>query len=127
MGEIIARCACPVCGAANQNLKINKRGNLYIYCDNRCATRFSPKDSREILDGVRAGHPVVRGNAIYTPLNNNFDEKTMKGDKNNDGKFTGNTDRSSVDGRSNRKHTGSNTAPRVERLASWLWSDDDGI
>lgn len=66
MGEIIARTTCPVCGAPNQNLKINKNGNLYMYCDNRCSSRFNPKESRELIDELRQGRTVRKGGDYYT-------------------------------------------------------------
>lgn len=68
MGEIIARTTCPVCGAPNQNLKINKNGNLYMYCDNRCSSRFNPKESRELIDELRQGRTVRKGGAVYVPI-----------------------------------------------------------
>ena len=50
--------ACPACGEPNQNLKVNKNGNLYMYCDNRCSVRLNPKESREITDELRQGRVV---------------------------------------------------------------------
>ncbi len=133
MGEIIGRTACPVCGAPSQNVKINKNGNLYIYCENRCSTRYNPKESREILDELRQGHTVRRGAAVYEPIGApaavKIETKPAKMAKlttevKNDGK-RGNT----TDGRADGESTGSTGAGQqqgpVERFAQWLWGDDE--
>lgn len=50
MPEHLALATCPVCGAVSQDLKINKNGNCYIYCDeNNCKTVFGKKKSRELI------------------------------------------------------------------------------
>ena len=134
MGEIIARTTCPVCGAPSQNVKINKNGNLYIYCENRCSTRYNPKESRELLDELRQGRTVRKGAAVYVPIGAptavNIETKPAKlaktttEVKENDGKQRGNT----TDGRGNGESSGSSGTEQqrpVERFAAWLWGDDD--
>lgn len=133
MGEIIGRTACPVCGAPEQNVKINKNGNLYMYCDNRCSTRFNPKESRELIDELRQGRTVHRGAAVYVPVGVPAEAKIVTKParvakttevKENDGKQRGNT----VNRRPDGSDTGSSGAEQqrpVERLAAWLWGDDD--
>lgn len=126
MGEIIGRMTCPVCGAQHQNLKINKNGNLYMYCDNRCSARFNPKESREIIDELRQGRTVRKGNAIYVPLGVPAAkvEKPVKQEvKANDGQQRGNR----IDGRTNGHSSGDAVQQQrpAERFAAWLWGDDE--
>ncbi len=123
--EIIGRMACPMCGAPAQNLKVNKNGNLYMYCDNRCSVRLNPKESREITDELRLGHVVTwRGLEIRpagVPVTVKTEVKQTTEEK-NDGKRGNTVDR--------RTDTGlADTSGRSEQrrgfLAEWLWDDDD--
>lgn len=133
MGEIIGRTACPVCGAPSQNVKINKNGNLYIYCDNRCSVRFNAQESREILDELRQGRTVRKGAAVYVPISapaaTKIETKPAKMAKpttevKNDVK-RGNTTDGRADGESAGSTGGGEQQRPVERFASWLWGDDD--
>lgn len=131
MGEIIARTTCPVCGAPNQNLKINKNGNLYMYCDNRCSSRFNPKESRVLIDELRQGRTVRKGGAVYVPIGApapvKIEEKPVKKTtevKKDDGKQRRNTTDGRPDGES-AGNTGHGQQRPVERFAAWLWGDDD--
>lgn len=131
MGEIIARTTCPVCGAPNQNLKINKNGNLYMYCDNRCSSRFNPKESQELIDELRQGRTVRKGGAVYVPIGApapvKIEEKPVKKTtevKKDDGKQRRNT----TDGRPDGESAGnpdSYYGQPINRFAAWLWGDDD--
>ena len=67
--EIIARSNCPICGAENQDVKVNKNANLYMFCDNRCQIRFSRPESRRLTDELRAGHVAKINNMILRPIN----------------------------------------------------------
>lgn len=139
MGEIIGRMTCPVCGAPNQNLKINKNGNLYSYCDNRCSVRFNAKESRELIDELRHGRTVRKGGAVYVPIGApapvKIEEKTKKTQPakvlalteektKNDGKQRRNTTDGRPDGES-AGNSGNGQQRPVERFAAWLWGDDD--
>ena len=127
--EVIGRMACPACGEPNQNLKVNKNGNLYMYCDNRCSVRLNPKESREITDELRQGRVVSwRGFDIRPagmPVLAKTQEKKQMEVKYDDGKQRGN----SVDGRADTRpadiagHTGQPARPRT--FVQWLWDDDD--
>lgn len=46
MAEIVGSMTCPVCGEEHQDVKVNKNGKLYMYCDNGCMVRLSSKLSR---------------------------------------------------------------------------------
>jgi len=137
MGEIIGRTTCPVCGAPNQNLKINKNGNLYMYCDNRCSTRFNPQESRELIDALRAGRTVKRGVGFVVPVGTSAAapievknitkpvKKTTEVKKDDGKQQRGNP----TDGRGNGESAGCAGAGQpqrpVERFTAWLWGDDD--
>ena len=127
MGEIIGRMACPVCGAPGQNLKVNKNGNLYVYCDKRCSTRFNAQESREITDILRQGETVRRGGLVITPAVMPVAVKTNKREVKDDGKSR--ESRDTADGRSDAGSaagTDGRAGQRpVERFAAWLWGDDD--
>ena len=103
-----------------------------MYCDNRCSSRFNPKESRELIDELRQGRPVRKGGAVYVPIGApepvKIEEKPVKKTtevKKDDGKQRGN----STDGRPNRELATSSGSPErqspAERFASWLWGDDD--
>lgn len=126
--EVIGRMACPACGEPNQNLKVNKNGNLYMYCDNRCSVRLNPKESREITDKLRLGQVVSwRGFDIRPagmPVLAKTQEKKQMEVKYDDGKQRGN----SVDGRADTRpadSAGRNEQPKRRTFAEWLWSDDN--
>lgn len=124
--EVIGRMACPACGEPNQNLKVNKNGNLYMYCDNRCSIRLNPKESREIADELRLGHVVswrgfdIRPAGMPVEVKQEVKQTT---EVKNDGK-RGNT----TDGRADTRPAdpaGGNEQPKRRTFAEWLWSDDD--
>ena len=75
---VIARMKCPICGEDAQDVKINKNGNLYIYCDNGCRVNFSGKESRKIKPVLLAGNNTS-SNGIYIT--------SLKGQKQNETKL----------------------------------------
>lgn len=141
MGEIIARTSCPICGESNQDIKINKNGNLYMYCDNRCSIRFNPKESREALELLRAGRVAKTKNMllvpIYTKLRTEEEQKLQKNAKNeqktlknninevkNDGQ-TSDYRRNTIDGRTSGEYSGAGAAAKpAGGFLSWLLDDD---
>ena len=128
--EIIGYVACPICGAQHQRVKINKSGNLYIYCENRCATRFSPKASDEIIANLRQGKKFYLGSQIIYPVStkNEDVEKPAQSKVIEIKEVKDNGTRNSINGRSNRElatSSGSANQRPAERFASWLWGDDD--
>jgi len=58
MGEIVGRFSCPVCGEPSQDLKKNKNGKLYCYCDCGCKSQLNSKDSRAVSAALAAGKSV---------------------------------------------------------------------
>ena len=58
MGEIVGRFSCPVCGEPLQDLKKNKNGKLYCYCDCGCKSQLNSKDSRAVSAALAAGKSV---------------------------------------------------------------------
>lgn len=126
--EIIGFCACPVCGAKNQRLKINKSGNLYIFCENRCATRFSPKVSDEIISVLRTGQTYQKGQDIIYPAStkNKDVEKPAQLKVIEIKEVKDNGTRNSINGRSNGQFGAVTAADRpVDKLRKWFWDDDD--
>lgn len=127
VNEIIGRMACPACGEPGQNLKVNKNGNLYLYCDNRCSVRLNPKESRQITDELRLGHVVSwRGFDIRpagVPVAVKTEEKQTEVKQHDDREQRGN----STDGRPDARPA--DNAGRNEQrrgiLSAWLFDDDD--
>lgn len=54
----IGRLTCPICGEPAQDFRVNKNGNLYMYCDNHCAIKFNPKMSKKYYPELMAGHSI---------------------------------------------------------------------
>jgi len=122
--DIVGRMSCPICGRPEQIVKSNKNGNLYIFCEARCSSRFSPQDSLNIVEALQSGEMYefkgvkIRPAGIYKLKTKQIRE--VKHDTKQSGDRT--------DGRTDRGHTGSNREPEPRnRLANWLWGDDDVI
>ena len=60
----IGRMKCPVCGEENQDVKVNKNGNLYMICDNQCRINFSKKHTKKFKPVLLSGKNVNE-NGIY--------------------------------------------------------------
>ncbi len=58
MGEIVGRFTCPICGEEMQDLKKNKNGKLYCYCDCGCKSQLNSKDSRVVSAALAGGKSV---------------------------------------------------------------------
>ncbi len=69
--EIIGKWTCPVCGEPAQELKINKNGRLYTYCDCGCSVSLSMAESRRLLPILRTGSSAKTktGNLILSNKN----------------------------------------------------------
>lgn len=65
---IIGRMKCPVCGEPAQDIKVNKNGNLYIYCDNGCRVNLSGKVSRKIKPVLLSGNNTSLNGAFITSI-----------------------------------------------------------
>ena len=79
--ETIGRMSCPICGEPLQDVRISKRGKLYMICDNNCRVNFSGKQSKKWLPILRAGQAVREDKILIT---------TLQGAKQNDEARTGN-------------------------------------
>ena len=55
MGQTIGNIKCPICGAEEQEVRVNKNGNLYMYCERGCKITFAAKKSRHIKATLAAG------------------------------------------------------------------------
>ena len=67
--NIIGRITCPICGEPLQDLKVNKNGNLYCFCDNGCAVNLSGKMSKAYRPRLLAGENISAGKiGIITAL-----------------------------------------------------------
>ncbi len=51
---------CPVCGENWQEVRENKRGTLYIYCERGCGMKFSGATSRKIKANLAAGRSFIK-------------------------------------------------------------------
>lgn len=73
MAEIIGKMNCPICGEANQDIKINKNNKLYMYCDNGCMCRLSSKLSRQALAALKAKKTAEFNRLRIKPVNGQSD------------------------------------------------------
>ena len=80
---IIGRMKCPVCGELEQDIKVNKNGNLYIFCDNGCRVNLSGKVSRKIKPVLLSGNNTSLNGAFITSI------KGMKQNETNELKRNG--------------------------------------
>ena len=70
MGEIIGRITCPICGEEHQDLKVNIRDKLYMFCDNGCSIKLSSKDSRKVLASLRGNKSIKMSKiGVISPIN----------------------------------------------------------
>lgn len=69
MAEIVGRFTCPVCGEPSQDLKKNKNGKLYCYCDCGCKSQLNSKDSRAVSAALAGGKSVKLAKiGVITPV-----------------------------------------------------------
>ncbi len=138
MGEIIARTSCPICGEPEQNIKINKNGNLYMYCDNRCSVRFNPRESRQAIDQLRTGAAAKVKNMVLVPVYVQNSEKNASKNAKNGQKTQKNNifevkndeqsrdyGRNTIIGRADEQHSGVAANKPARGLLDWLLDDDD--
>lgn len=142
--NIIARISCPICGEPLQDLKVNKNGNLYCFCDNGCRVTLSGKMSRAYRPRLLAGENVSAGKiGIITSLNTKgmrTDEtRTARNDNNTTAAantaFVGSNPTAAassagnnIDRRTDRANTGveqPTTGARRGLLAALLTDDDE--
>lgn len=127
--NIIGRITCPICGEPLQDLKVNKNGNLYCFCDNGCRVTLSGKASRSYRPRLLAGENVNAGKiGIITTL-------TTKGQTTNEKRIdtAARTDSSTraasagnnIDGRTDGQNTRLAEPAAAKRgLLTALFSDD---
>lgn len=102
MPEVIGFMKCPVCGELNQEVRVNKNGGLYIFCDHGCSVKFNTTTGRRWKAALAGGRTVSENGVIVTPLNGKkqqiLREKTENGTGNagridtirrTDGQFAG--------------------------------------
>lgn len=53
---------CPICGEEWQELRENKRGTLYMYCERGCSLKFSGVKSRKVKANLAAGKSIFEPN-----------------------------------------------------------------
>ena len=123
----IGRLTCPICNEEHQDLRINKNGKLYMYCDNGCAIKFSPVLSKRYLKDIEQGKSIrIEKIGIITSLKQKEqkqDELQWKQPKSNTG-----TNGSDIDGRTDgqiggvRADSSTNTGGFLRRF---LVDDDE--
>lgn len=67
MPEVAGIIKCPICGAEEQEVRINKNRNLYVYCERGCKMTFSGKQSRKYLAQLAAGNVIKEANFAIFP------------------------------------------------------------
>lgn len=141
--NIIARISCPICGEPLQDLKVNKNGNLYCFCDNGCRVTLSGKMSRAYRPRLLAGENISAGKiGIITSLNTKgmrTDETRTARNDNNTGAAANtcavinptaaaSSAGNNIDRRTDRANTGveqPTTGARRGLLAALLTDDDE--
>lgn len=120
----IGRLTCPICSEPNQDLRVNKNGNLYMYCDNGCSIKFNPAMSRKHLAVLEQGHSIqVEKIGVITslkPKEKKEDELQWKQPRANTG--------ANIDGRTNGTISGVRTDNSTNTggfLRRFLVDDDE--
>lgn len=120
----IGRLTCPICNEPHQDLRVNKNGNLYMYCDNGCSIKFNPAMSRKHLPVLEQGHSIqIEKIGVITSLKSKErkeDELQWKQPRTNTGANT--------DGRTNGAISGvrtDNTSNSGGFLRRFLVDDDE--
>lgn len=67
MPEVAGIIKCPICGAEEQEVRINKNRNLYVYCERGCKMTFSGKQSRKYLAQLAGGNVIKEANFAIFP------------------------------------------------------------
>lgn len=130
--EVIGVTVCPICGAPEQELKINKNGKLYMMCDHGCNPRYSGAMSRQYIQRLRAGETVrTFQNQIIRPTKGakeneetraNYTTTGASSAGNNAGAVAG-TAGNATFGRADTRPAGI-SRPDGRRILSKLWSDE---
>lgn len=135
MPEVAGIIRCPICGREEQEIRINKNRNLYVYCEGGCRMTYSATASRKALPVLKSGRIYQYNGYTMRPLgletgSNNpagIVPASIQEIKQNDG----NTGRNTIDGRPGGQPT---ATVRVQQsagntpgswLASWLGDDDE--
>lgn len=120
----IGRLTCPICNEPHQDLRVNKNGNLYMYCDNGCSIKFNPAMSRKHLPVLEQGHSIqIEKIGVITslkPKEKKEDELQWKQPRTNTG--------ANIDGRTNGSISGvrtDNTTNTGGFLRRFLVDDDE--
>ena len=128
--EIIGLTVCPICGAPDQELKINKNGKLYMMCDHGCNPRYSGAMSRQYIQRLRAGETVrTFQNQIIRPVKGARENEETRANYAATGIDTGTTGTvgriagNAIVGRTDGGVAGI-SRPDGRRILSKLWSDE---
>lgn len=130
--EIIGRTSCPVCGCADQDIKINKNNKLYMFCDNGCAVKWNSAQSRKYLPLLKSGAAVRTETGLIVKSIKELEknEQQQTNFENSPGRYAGSRG-NSTGGRTDRGPTGTAAAGHDDRgerrgwLAGLLIDDDD--
>lgn len=140
--NVIARLSCPICGEPLQDLKVNKNGNLYCFCDNGCRVTLSGKMSRAYRPRLLAGENISAGKiGIITTLKGSGTNETRTARNDNNTGAAANTGcavsnqtaaassaGNNIDRRTDRANTGveqPTTGAKRGLLAALLTDDDE--
>ncbi len=131
--EIIGRTSCPVCGCADQDIKINKNNKLYMFCDNGCAIKWNSAQSRKYLPLLKSGAAVrtETGLILQSIKELEKNEQQQTNFENSPGRYVAGSRGNYAGGRPDRGFAGTAAAgdngsgERRGWLAGLLSDDDD--
>lgn len=137
MPEVAGTIRCPVCGREEQEIRINKNRNLYVYCEGGCRMTYSATTSRKALPVLKSGKVYQYNGYIMRPLTGaaapiinqpaGTNQAAIQETKQNDG----NRGRNTIVGRTNGQSAAADGVLQPTRnrpggwLASWLGDDDE--
>lgn len=138
MAEVAGLIKCPICGRQEQEIRVNKNRNLYVYCESGCRMTYSATTSRKALPVLKSGRIYAYNGHELQPLSTEEKNIINKPDviiaaaktevNNNYG--TDSNGRNSTIGRTDREPAAATGNPgvgeyRPSGLLSWLIGDDD--
>lgn len=68
MPEVAGLIKCPICGREEQEIRVNKNRNLYVYCEGGCRMTYSATTSRKALPVLKSGKVYQYNGYTLRPL-----------------------------------------------------------
>lgn len=136
MPEVAGLIKCPICGREEQEIRVNKNRNLYVYCEGGCRMTYSATTSRKALPILKSGKVYQYNGYTLRPLTGaaapiiNQPAEVVPAETKREVNYDGNRG-NTIDGRAGGQPAGAagvrqQTGNRPGGwLASWLADDDD--